>query len=142
MEIIRICNPNKSPSSVGELAFLSNGQVTFRGSADPALDGIVQKALVSGIAGRDSLYDADAGKIAHKNRIIKSSESEFRQALSELIGSKGYYLAEDAAGEGAKIRQFLEDIPNDNPDKHDILARLHNMTRLEKSLLLEGLSKE
>ncbi|MFZ2975505.1 MAG: hypothetical protein WA055_02640 [Candidatus Moraniibacteriota bacterium] len=140
MEIIKICS--KEGEVMGELGILGNGDINYRIDNNHNLEEIISNAMENGVIDYGSFFDEKTDQMIHKKILLKKNDHAFMSSLSLLLGHLGYYFVEDDSLEEKEIRAILENYPNNNPDKQDILSRIFIMSKLEKTLLLRELKND
>lgn len=132
---------NKTGQLLGLLTFDEQNQVQFIGDHDKNFTEFVKQTQEQGITQIRDIYDPDNKTFVMVEGPIEKSDPNYPSAFREFLGRQGYEVTVKHPEVEEEIKKLLEQFPDNNPDKVDILKRLPEMSYLEQTAILEGLKQ-
>ena len=115
-----------------------SGKLLSEGELTEILDGLPAE----GISMIRDVYDPERESFSLVRGVVPQGHELFPLALKKFLEEKGYEVVEESDDRTEEeLKKILDSFPDDNEDKADILNRLSEMSRLEKTLLLRELKK-
>ncbi|MBI4120385.1 MAG: hypothetical protein HY454_02865 [Parcubacteria group bacterium] len=122
---------------LGTLDFDASNAPVWQNGFDDELADFVRQSLEKGII-RLRDIETDSGRVIIKEP-IRQTDPLFPLAFKEWLRGHGYLVREEHPETDERIKQSLNQFPNDWPAKTKILNELSNMSHLEKTFILEKL---
>lgn len=133
---------NQDGRVLGRIGFTDNKPVFLDSDYNSDFTSFIRESLRQGIRIIEDKYDFSTNSFRMvKGDIVPEGDPLFPLVFRDFLKQSGYEIIEEHPEVEEKIKAFLKDTPDDDPDKTDVLKRLPEMSYLEQTLLLAELEQ-
>lgn len=129
----------KTAADIATIDIDANGAVNFSRVADQGFRNFLEQAIQEGIPNIQEVVDTTKGSRFIMETSEPVSNADFPRVLEQFLTRRGYRVDSIFPEEDEEIKDLLAAFPDDNTDKVEIVARLPQMSRLEKTFILRAL---
>ncbi len=124
---------DKQRNVLGLLTVLPGSQLQWKGTDNPALQVLLDKAQREGIA-----WEAHDGTTT----VVANNNAAFAPALKEHLEAAGYRVSVRHPEVLERFSQLMAQFPDDEPEKQRLKSVFPDMSYLQQSAILEALEAD
>jgi|GEM_PF-6308134 len=116
--------------------------IEFEDIQDEKFRSWLKEQISGGITQTKEVYNPDSKTYSIIEGPIEKNDANYCLVLKDFLKRSGYVVIEKHPEIEEEIKEILKKIPDDNEDKKIILEKLHNLSYLEQTTILEELKSK